>query len=188
MSQACIRYAVAATFLTLTVGICPAQLRPNHDAWLMQNYRFTGPLPPGERKPVDPALTELKEIQGVVRAIMRRASFEGDYESAIIAAGQAVANAQLIGAVVERQQAAQAAQSAVPVKPATQEASLPTTLFLIALKDKTINTASSYFVDGRMLNYTTLQGVHMIVRMDLVDRGLTRDLNRRQNIELHLPE
>ena len=48
---------------------------------------------------------------------------------------------------------------------------MPATLFLIALKDKTINTASSYFVDGRMLNYTTLQGVHMIVRMDLVDRA-----------------
>jgi hypothetical protein len=154
----------------------------------MKNYRFTGPPPPGERNSVDPVLTELKEIQGVVRAIMRRASFEDDYESAIIAAGQAVANAQLIGAVVERQQAVQAAAQAVPAKPAAQEASLPATLFLIALKDKTINTASSYFVDGRMLNYTTLQGVHMIVRMVLVDRALTRDLNRRQNIELHLPE
>src|SRR5690242_5240505 len=116
-----IRYAVIPIFLTLTIGISPAQLRPNHDGWLMQNYRFTGPPPPGERQPADPVLTELKEIQGVVRALMRRASFEDDYESAIIAAGQAVANAQLIGAVVERQQAVQAAQSAVPVKPATQE-------------------------------------------------------------------
>ena len=188
MSQAWIRYAVTPIFVVVTIGISPAQLRPNHDSWLMQNYRFTGPPPPGERQPVDPVLIELKEIQGVVRAIMRRASFEDDYESAIIAAGQAVANAQLIGAVVERQQAVQAAPTAVPVKPPTQEAPLPATLFLIALKDKTINTASSYFVDGRMLNYTTLQGVHMIVRMDLVDRALTRDLNRQRNIELHLPE
>ena len=51
MSQACVRYAVAAIFVTLTIGISPAQLRPNHDAWLMRNYRFTGPPPPGERNP-----------------------------------------------------------------------------------------------------------------------------------------
>src|SRR5262252_1679691 len=119
---------------------------------------------------------------------MHQAKFEEDYESAIIAAAQVVSNAQLMGAITERQQAAQAPQTA---KPDIQEASAPpppSPLFLIALKDKTINTATAYYVDGRMLNYTTLQGVHIIVRMDLVDRALTRDLNLRQNIELHLPE
>jgi hypothetical protein len=56
------------------------------------------------------------------------------------------------------------------------------------LKDKTINAATSYWVDGPMLNYVTLQGVHVIVRLDLVDRGLSRDLNRQRNVELRLPE
>jgi hypothetical protein len=138
---------------------------------------------------VDPALNQIREAQSTLRAIMHQAKFEEDYESAIIAAAQVVSNAQLMGAITERQEAAQAAQTA---KPNTQQASAPplppSPLFLIALKDKTINTATSYYVDGRMLNYTTLQGVHMIVRMDLVDSALTRDLNRRQNIELHLPE
>jgi hypothetical protein len=39
-----------------------------------------------------------------------------------------------------------------------------------------------------MLNYLTLQGMHVIVRLDLVDRGLSRDLNRQRNLELRLPE
>ena len=59
---------------------------------------------------------------------------------------------------------------------------------MIALKDKTINAAKSYWVDGPMLNYITLQGVHVIVRLDLVDRGLSRDLNRQRNVEFRLPE
>jgi hypothetical protein len=59
---------------------------------------------------------------------------------------------------------------------------------LIALKDKTINAASSYWPDGSMLNYVTLQGMHVIVRLDLVDRGLSRDLNRQRNVEFRLPE
>ena len=183
------RYALAAIILLPTIGISRAQLPPHHDAWLMQNYRFTGPPPAGERQPVDPAMSQIREAQSTLRAIMHQAKFEEDYESAIIAASQVVSNAQLMGAITERQQAAQAAPAA---KPNIQEASAPpalrSPLFLIALKDKTINTATSYYVDGRMLNYTTLQGVHMIVRMDLVDRTLTRDLNLRQNIELHLPE
>ena len=148
----------------------------------MQNYRFTGPPAPSELRPVDPVLTELREIQNTIRTILRRAKFEGDYEAALAAAGQAVANAQLIGAITEQQQAAQAAKSA------KDEAQSPAPFFLIALKDKTINAATSYWVDGPMLNYVTLQGVHVVVRLDLVDRGLSRDINRQRNVEFHLPE
>jgi hypothetical protein len=38
-----------------------------------------------------------------------------------------------------------------------------------------------------MLNYVTLQGVHVMVRLDLVDRDLSRDLNRQRNVEFRLP-
>jgi hypothetical protein len=183
MSQAWIRYGVASIILVSTIGVSRAQAPP-HDAWLMQNYRFTGPPPPDELRPVDPVLTELREIQSTVRTILRRAKSEGDYEAALAAAAQAAANAQLTGAITERQQAAQAAKSA---KSATDEAQSPAPFVLIALKDKTIYAATAYWVDGLMLNYVTLQGVHVMVRLDLVDRDLSRDLNRQRNVEFRLP-
>jgi hypothetical protein len=43
-------------------------------------------------------------------------------------------------------------------------------------------------VDGAMLNYITLQGSHVIVRLSLVDHSLSRDLNRQRNVEFRLPE
>jgi hypothetical protein len=191
MSQAWMRYAAAGMVLIPLIGVCHAQLPPAHDAWLMQNYRFTGPPPPGEVRPAVDALSEIKEVQSTVRFIMRQAEFEGDYESALVAAAQAVANAQLMGGIIEHRQAVQAAQTAQAVQPAkaaTEEAQPPAPFFLIAMKDKTINAAAAYWVDGPMLNYVTLQGVHVIVRLDLVDRGLSRDLNRQRNVEFRLPE
>jgi hypothetical protein len=116
MSQVPIRAAAAGIFFVLISGVARAQ---SHGAWFMENYHFTGPPPPGEVKAVDPVLTELKEIQASVRSIMRSARLEGDYETALAAAAQAVANAQLIGAVIEHQQAAQAPP---PVPPATAAA------------------------------------------------------------------
>jgi hypothetical protein len=174
------------------IGICHAQLPPAHDAWLMQNYRFTGPPPPGEARPAVDPLSEIKEVQSTVRFIMRQAEFEGNYEDALVAAAQAVANAQLMGTIIEHRQAVQAAQAAQASQAAkaaaAEEAQPPAPLFLIAMKDKTINAAAAYWVDGPMLNYVTQQGVHVIVRLDLVDRGLSRDLNRQRNVEFRLPE
>lgn len=191
MSQSWIHFAAAGMVLFPLVGISHAQLPPGHDAWLMQNYRFTGPPPPGEvRPPVDP-LGQIREIQSTVRFMMRQAEFEGDYEAALAAAAQAVANAQWMGAIIEHRQAVQASQAAQAVqaaKSATEEAQPPAPFFLIALKDKTINAAAAYWVDGPMLNYITQPGVHVIVRLDLVDRGLSRELNRQRNVELRLPE
>ena len=182
MPHTWMRYAVAGIILVPMIGVSQG---PPRDAWLMQNYRFTGPPPLSELRPVDPVLTELREIQSTVLTILRRAKLDGDYEAALAAAGQAAANAELIGAITEQQQAAQAAKSA---KSATGETQSPAQFFLIALKDKTIHAATSYWVDGLMLNYVTLQGVHVIVRLDLVDRGLSRDLNRQRNVEFRLPE
>jgi hypothetical protein len=173
------------------IGVCHAQLPPAHDAWLMQNYRFTGPPPPGEVRPAVDALSEIKEVQSTVRFIMRQAEFEGDYESALVAAAQAVANAQLMGGIIEHRQAVQAAQTAQAAqaaKASPEEMQPPAPYFLIAMKDKTINAAAAYWVDGPMLNYVTQQGVHVIVRLDLVDRGLSRELNRQRNVEFRLPE
>jgi hypothetical protein len=101
-------------------------------------------------KSVDPALTELREIQSKVLTILRRAKSERDYDAALAAAAQAVANAQLIGAMTERQQAAEAGELA---KSAMDETQSPAQFFLIALKDKSINAVTSYWVDGLMLNY-----------------------------------
>jgi hypothetical protein len=182
MSQSWIHYAVAGVILIPMIGVSRAQPAPPRDDWLMQNYRFTGPPAASELRPVDPVLTELREIQNTVRKVLRRASFEGDNEAALAAAAQAVANAHLIGAISRQQQTGQAAKSAK----AEEQSSAP--FFLIALKDETINAATSYWVDGPMLNYLTLQGVHMVVRLDLVDRGLSRELNRERNVEFRLPE
>ncbi len=193
MSQSWMRYAAAGLVLIPLIGVCRAQLPPAHDAWLMQNYRFTGPPPPGEaRSAVDP-LSEIREVQSTVRFILRQAEFEGDYESALVAAAQAVANAQLMGAALEHRQAVQASQAAQAAQgaqaaKAADEMQPPAPLFLIAMKDKTINAAAAYWVDGPMLNYVTQQGVHVIVRLDLVDRGFSRELNRQRNVEFRLPE
>ena len=185
MSKVWLRSLAAAILLFATIGVSRAQSNTPQGAWLMRNYRFTGPPPPREVQPIDSVLVELRGLQNTIRTILSRAKFEGDYETALVAASQLAANAQLIGAIAEQQLAAQAIPS---TKPATGEIQPPSPIFLIALKDKTINAATSYWVDGPMLNYLTLQGVHVIVRLDLVDRGLSRDLNRQRNIEMRLPE
>jgi hypothetical protein len=181
------RFVVSGVILFVMIGVTRAQSLPSHPAWFMQ-YHFTGPPPPGEVKAVDPALTQIKEIQSTVQSIMRQARFEGDYETALWAASQAVANAQLIGAITERQQAAQVTQAPQPARSAMEAAQFPAPFVLIALKDKTINAATSYWADGPMLNYVTVGGMHIIVRMDLVDRALSRDLNRQRNVDFRLPE
>jgi hypothetical protein len=184
MSQAWIRYA--SMILFLMTEIVRAQSSPTHDAWLMRNYRFTGPPSPSELKPVDPVLTDLKALRDTVWTILRRAKSEDDYESALAAAAQTISATQLIGAITERQQAVQSAKSATEA--AQLAAQSPAPFVLIALKDNTINTATSYWVDGTMLNYITLQGAHVIVRLDLVDRAFSRDLNRQRNVEFRLPD
>jgi hypothetical protein len=37
-----------------------------------------------------------------------------------------------------------------------------------------------------MLNYSTLQGAHVSVRLDLVDGGFSSELNRQRGLELRL--
>ena len=77
MSQVWMRYVVAGVILFPMIGVSRAQSTPTHDAWLMQNYHFTGPPPPREVKPIDPVLIELQQIQSTVRTILGRAKFDG---------------------------------------------------------------------------------------------------------------
>jgi hypothetical protein len=175
-----------ALFLVCMVGLCgagPAWGQTEaRDAWLMKNYRFTGPPKPGEVKPVDPVVADLQSIQSLVESIMRRAKLDEDYGTALTAAAQAAANAQVIGNIKVRLEAEANA------KAAAEEAKGPAPLFWIALKDRTVTAATAYWVDRSMLNYIDRNGAHVQVRLDLVDRRVSMELNRAQNVEMHLPE
>ena len=149
----------------------------------MQNYRFTGPPPPGEVRATDPVASDLKEIQNTLLSILRKANFAGDYPAALAAAAQAAANAQLMGAIAQHQRPAPA-----PRPTAAPDAKPDTPIYLIAFKDRTIEAASSYWVDRAMLHCITLQGAHEQVRLDLVDRQASTELNRRRNVDFALPE
>jgi hypothetical protein len=168
--------------LVLSAGISRAQSFEPRDAWLMKNYRFTGPPPGTELRQHDPVVSKLQEIQDTVMAILRKANFENDYEAALAAAAQAIANAQLIGVITDRVQSAKT----LP----TDSADLKTeaSLYIIAFKDGTIAAATAYWWDGLMLHYLTRQGAHTQVRLDLVDRHVSTELNRLRKLEMHLPE
>ena len=60
-------------------------------------------------------------------------------------------------------------------------------IFLIAMKDHTIYAANSYWVEGNTLSYVTVQGTENSVSMDLVDRDLSRRLNRERKVAFGLP-
>jgi hypothetical protein len=175
-------YAAAFVLVASNAGISHAQSPPPRDSWLMQNYRFTGPPPPGSVRPTDPVVSELQRIQNAVVSIMHRAKSDEDYETALAAAAQATANAQAIGAITEHLEAS-AAKANAEAQSNTQSQT-----YLIAFQDHTVEMATSYWTDGRMLHYLTRQGAHVQVRLDLVDRSLSARLNRELNLEFRLPE
>ena len=170
----------AASSTDGAAGKSPAQPSKPRASWLMQNYRFTGPPPVSEL--VDPVVFELRQIQNTVLAILRKTDFAKDYEAALAAAAQAAANAQLIGSLTERQQSLTTEKTSTTAKEPTSP------IYLIALKDKTIDAATSYWVEGFVLNYITLQGAHVIVRLDLVDRSFSGELNRQRGLEFRVPD
>jgi hypothetical protein len=173
---------VFCALLVLSAGISRAQPSEPRDAWLMKNYRFTGPLPAGEFVQTDALTSQLRGIQNSVLAILRKANYDRDFETALAAAAQAAANAQLIAAITDRLQPGTPSTAT----PAAVRADGP--IFLIASKDGTIGAATSYWADRFMLHYVTLQGAHVQVRLDLVDRRLSTELNRQRNVEFRFPE
>jgi len=172
-----VRFVLGCAVLLLTAGVSPAQVLGHGDNWLTQNYHFTGPPAPGEIRPTPPAIAELQEIQNTLLAILRKANFSGDYEAALAAAAQATANVQLRGALAGGQPSPQ------PHNTVGDETLPKSPVYLIALKDRSIQAATSYWADGTMLHYITLQGAHEQVRMDLVDRGVSSELNRPRKLE-----
>jgi hypothetical protein len=162
-------------------GVARAQSGDPRDAWMMKNYHFTGPPRAVTVVPTDPVVSELRQIQNTLRSIMRKADFSGDYETALAAAAQAAANAQVIGAITERLESTTAAKSA-----AVEETKPNTPAYIIALKDHSVQLASSYWSDGLMLHYLTQQGSHVQIRLDLVDLNLSVRLNREKNLEFKL--
>jgi hypothetical protein len=170
---------VCMALLTLIATGAAAQSR---EAWLMQNYRFTGPPAPGSIPPVDPVVADLKQIQGTLMSIMRKADFFEDYETAIVAASQAAANAQVIGLIGERLQAAAAARTGAE----QSRADVP--VYSIAFKDHSVESAIAYWSDGMMLHYITPHGSHVQVRLELVDRDVSARINRAKNLEFNLPQ
>ena len=148
----------------------------------MRNYRFTGRLPASESNAIDSVVSELRQIQNTILSILRKTDFSKDYDAALAAAAQATANAQLIASLSVRQQTPKTEQDCS----ADVKSGAP--IYLIALKDKTIDAAVAYWVDRFVLNYITLQGAHVIVRLDLVDRSWSSELNRQRGLEFRLPE
>jgi len=57
------------------------------------------------------------------------------------------------------------------------------TIYLLALKDLTIQAAYAYWLEGQTLHYVTVQGSHNRVTMDLVDRGMTERLNKERSVD-----
>ena len=147
----------------LAGGACLAQ---TSNQWLMQNYRFVEGPAPGDIKPVSPAVAQLQEIQNTMLNILRKADFAGDYEAALAAAYQAARNAQLIGALTGELKPP--APMGTP-RGASAPARAPGRLYLIVLKDKSIQQATAIWRDRLMLHYTTATGAHEQVRLDLVD-------------------
>jgi len=172
-----LRYAAVCSFLVLTTGVSPAQSSKSGDNWLMQNYRFAGPPAPSELRPADPVVSELQEIQNTILAILRKANFAGDFEAALAAAAQATANAQLRGTINQRLQAPQEHKTGAEPAPSKPR------VYLIALKKGAIQLATSHWEDARMLHYITPEGTHEQVRLDLVERRVSSELNRRRNLE-----
>lgn len=60
-------------------------------------------------------------------------------------------------------------------------------IFLIAMKDHTVFTASAYWIEDDTLHYITTQGSENSASMDLIDRDLSRRLNRERNVAFGLP-
>jgi hypothetical protein len=186
-----VAYAVLAASLsvnTLTAKHheCHEHASEPHDAWMMQNYRFIGPPPPGSVAPVDPVVSDLRQIQYNLLSVMRQAKLDYDYEASLAAAQQAAANAQVIGVITERLKSAAAPLPAA--KPAPDQTELSGPAYSIALKDHTVLFATVYWSDGLMLHFLTRQGAHVQIRLDLVDLDLSVKLNHERNLEFKLAQ
>ncbi len=61
------------------------------------------------------------------------------------------------------------------------------TIYLIAMKDKSIFATVAYWVDGETLNYVTREGSLNHASLGLVDRDFSKQLNDERHVEFKLP-
>jgi hypothetical protein len=61
------------------------------------------------------------------------------------------------------------------------------TIYLIAMKDRTIFATIAYWVDGELLNYVTREGSLNHASLDLVDRDFSKQLNEERHVDFKLP-
>ena len=61
-------------------------------------------------------------------------------------------------------------------------------LYLIAMKDHSIQAAAAYWVDGDTLHYVTLDHTEKTVRSADLDRDMTLQLNRERRVPIQLPK
>jgi hypothetical protein len=61
-------------------------------------------------------------------------------------------------------------------------------IYLMAMKDHTIQAAASYRVEGRTVHYVTLQHEAKQVSLDSIDRELSAQLNRERRVDFQLPQ
>ena len=160
--------------------ICTAQSREPRDAWLMQNFRFAKPPVPGEVHQVSPTVSQLQEIHNTTLSILRKANFAGDFEAALAAAAQAVANARLLESVTgepDAQPTGELKRQKQIKSAVAEERKTEPPIYLIAFTDKTIQAATAVWTDRLMLHYITRQGGHEQVRLDRVDWKSSAELN-----------
>jgi hypothetical protein len=78
-----------------------------------------------------------------------------------------------------------------PTQPAPQREMEPRTeaepLFLIAMRDDSIQIAVAYWIDGGTLHYVTRQKKTQQVALDRIDLELTIQLNRERGVSINLP-
>ena len=75
----------------------------------------------------------------------------------------------------------------VKVPPGSALADDQPTIFLIALRDRTILPVIAYWVDGENLNYVTVQSAVNHMSLAEVDRDFSKKLNADRNVPFALP-
>ena len=141
--------------LLCAMGVASATSPPRRDAWLMKNYRFTGPPAPRMVGVADPAVSGLQQVQGRLEAMVRRAILDEDPVTALYALIQMSINAQQIGALSQ-------------VPPMQAGPQLPQ--FVPGISGGPVvypqpNGGGARWSDGLMQHYITPQGTHVQTRL-----------------------
>ena len=149
----------ATACMLLAAGLSWATDPDERGAWLMMNYRFTGPPPPRMVSAGDAAVSELRQVQAALGSILRRANLDEDYFSALSATAQMAINAVQLGAMT-------ASPPAAPTVQAPQYDAPPSGFGL---------RQPASWSDDLMVHYITPQGTHVQIRKELVGQPLQRN-------------